>query len=142
MQIFGASVARGSRLAAGASSRSRAHLMERGDVYLVSLDPTVGHEQQGKRPVLVISPGKFNRLTRMPVVLPITTGGDFACTAGFAVSLGRRDSNDRRRALRSATGPRFAGARGQEVGNGPWAHHRRGPEQGRCAVRIGARLRN
>ena len=61
--------------------------MERGDVYLVSLDPTVGHEQQGKRPVLVISPGKFNRLTRMPVVLPITTGGDFARTAGFAVSL-------------------------------------------------------
>jgi mRNA interferase ChpB len=49
--------------------------------------PTVGHEQQGKRPVLVISPGKFNRLTRMPVVLPITTGGDFARTAGFAVSL-------------------------------------------------------
>ena len=61
--------------------------MERGDVYLVSLDPTVGHEQQGRRPVLVISPGKFNRLTRMPVVLPITTGGDFARTAGFAVSL-------------------------------------------------------
>ena len=37
--------------------------MERGDIYLVSLDPTIGHEQQGKRPVLVISPGKFNRLT-------------------------------------------------------------------------------
>jgi mRNA-degrading endonuclease toxin of MazEF toxin-antitoxin module len=31
--------------------------MERGDVYLVSLDPTAGHEQKGKRPVLVISPG-------------------------------------------------------------------------------------
>jgi mRNA interferase ChpB len=61
--------------------------MERGDVYLVSLDPTLGHEQTGRRPVLVISPGKFNRLTRMPVVLPITTGGDFARTAGFAVSL-------------------------------------------------------
>ncbi len=29
--------------------------MERGDIYLVSLDPTAGHEQQGKRPVLVIS---------------------------------------------------------------------------------------
>jgi mRNA-degrading endonuclease toxin of MazEF toxin-antitoxin module len=29
--------------------------MERGDFYLVSLDPTAGHEQQGKRPVLVIS---------------------------------------------------------------------------------------
>ena len=61
--------------------------MERGDVYLVSLDPTAGHEQQGKRPVLVISPGRFNRLTRVPVVLPITSGGSFARTAGFAVSL-------------------------------------------------------
>lgn len=61
--------------------------MERGDIYLVSLDPTAGHEQQGKRPVLVISPGKFNRLTGVPVVLPITTGGRFARTAGFAVSL-------------------------------------------------------
>jgi mRNA interferase ChpB len=61
--------------------------MERGDIYLVSLDPTAGHEQQGKRPVLVVSPGKFNRLTGVPVVLPITGGGSFARTAGFAVSL-------------------------------------------------------
>lgn len=61
--------------------------MERGDIYLVSLDPAVGHEQQGKRPVLVISPGKFNRLTGVSIVLPITTGGNFARTAGFAVSL-------------------------------------------------------
>jgi mRNA interferase ChpB len=60
--------------------------MERGDIYLVSLDPTAGHEQQGKRPVLVISPGKFNHLTGVPVVLPITTGAGFARTAGFAVS--------------------------------------------------------
>jgi mRNA interferase ChpB len=61
--------------------------MERGDIYLVSLDPTAGHEQQGKRPVLVISPGKFNRLTGVPIVLPIATVGSFARTAGFAVSL-------------------------------------------------------
>ena len=61
--------------------------MERGDIYLVSLDPMAGHEQQGKRPVLVVSPGKFNRLTGVPVVLPITSGGGFARTAGFAVSL-------------------------------------------------------
>jgi len=61
--------------------------MERGDIYLVSLDPAAGHEQQGKRPVLVISPGKFNRVTGVPVILPVTTGGNFARTAGFAVSL-------------------------------------------------------
>jgi mRNA interferase ChpB len=61
--------------------------MKRGDIYLVSLDPTSGHEQQGTRPVLVVSPTAFNRLTKTPVVLPITSGGNFARTAGFAVSL-------------------------------------------------------
>ena len=61
--------------------------MERGDIYLVSLDPTEGHEQRGRRPVLVVSPDAFNRLTRVPVVVTITTGGNFARTAGFAVSL-------------------------------------------------------
>lgn len=61
--------------------------MERGDIYLVSLDPTLGHEQQGTRPVLVVSPFAFNRLTKTPIVLPITSGGNYARTAGFAVSL-------------------------------------------------------
>jgi len=61
--------------------------MDRGDIYRVALDPTSGHEQQGTRPVLIVSPLAFNRLTRMPIVLPITSGGNFARTAGFAVSL-------------------------------------------------------
>ena len=61
--------------------------MERGDIYLVSLDPTSGHEQQGRRPVLIVSPAAFNRLTKTPVVLPITSRGSFVRTAGFAVSL-------------------------------------------------------
>ena len=61
--------------------------MERGDIYLVSLDPTSGHEQKGTRPVLVISPAAFNKLTRTPIVLPITTKSSFARTAGFTVSL-------------------------------------------------------
>jgi mRNA interferase ChpB len=61
--------------------------MNRGDIYLVSLDPTLGHEQQGLRPVLVVSPTKFNEATKLPVVLPITSGGDFARRIGFAVPL-------------------------------------------------------
>lgn len=54
---------------------------------MVSLEPTQGHEQRGFRPVLVISPDEFNRLTRAPMVLPITNGGGFARRSGFAVSL-------------------------------------------------------
>jgi len=61
--------------------------LKRGEIYLVSLDPTSGREQQGTRPVLVVSPTSFNRVTRIPIVLPITSGGDFARTKGFAVSL-------------------------------------------------------
>ncbi len=62
-------------------------MMKRGDIYLVSLDPSSGNEQQGMRPVLVVSPLAFNQLTKTPIVLPITSGGNFARTAGFAVSL-------------------------------------------------------
>ncbi|MFP1451505.1 type II toxin-antitoxin system PemK/MazF family toxin [Escherichia coli] len=51
------------------------------------LDPTAGHEQQGTRPVLIVTPAAFNRVTRLPVVVPVTSGGNFARTAGFAVSL-------------------------------------------------------
>jgi mRNA-degrading endonuclease toxin of MazEF toxin-antitoxin module len=61
--------------------------LRRGDIYLVSLDPTAGHEQQGWRPVLVVSPDAFNTLTRVPIVVPITSGGNFARRAGFSVSL-------------------------------------------------------
>ena len=61
--------------------------MERGEIWLVSLDPTAGHEQRGTRPVLIVSPGPFNELTRTAVVLPITTGGNFARRRGFAVPL-------------------------------------------------------
>lgn len=61
--------------------------MKRGEIWLVGLDPTQGHEQKGRRPVLIVSPDAFNRVTKVPVVLPITRGGNFARTAGFAVSL-------------------------------------------------------
>ena len=61
--------------------------MKRGDIYLVSLDPTAGHEQNGSRPVLVVSPTEFNLATKLPVVLPITNGGDFARRLGFGVLL-------------------------------------------------------
>jgi mRNA interferase ChpB len=61
--------------------------MKRGEIWLVGLDPTAGHEQQGRRPVLIVSPDAFNAVTKVPVVLPITSGGSFARTAGFAVTL-------------------------------------------------------
>jgi mRNA interferase ChpB len=61
--------------------------MNRGDIYLVSLDPTFGHEQRGQCPVLVVSPTEFNEAMKLPVVLPITSGGEFARRIGFAVAI-------------------------------------------------------
>ena len=46
----------------------------RGDIWLVNLDPTRGHEQRGNRPCLVVSVDPFNQgPADLVVVLPITT---------------------------------------------------------------------
>jgi mRNA interferase ChpB len=39
------------------------------------------------RPVLVVSPDAFNKLTKAPIVVPITSGGNFARLSGFTVEL-------------------------------------------------------
>lgn len=59
---------------------------ERGDIWLVNLNPTLGKEQQGLRPVMVVSEQAFNRLG-LCVVCPITQGGQVSRFAGFAVTL-------------------------------------------------------
>lgn len=61
--------------------------MKQGDIYLCDLEPIAGHEQGGKRPVLIISADEFNRRAGTPVILPITTGGDFAKRIGFAYEI-------------------------------------------------------
>jgi mRNA interferase MazF len=43
------------------------------DIYLASLDPVVGTEQQGVRPVLIISGDAMNELTDLCIVCPLTT---------------------------------------------------------------------
>ncbi|WP_211960572.1 type II toxin-antitoxin system PemK/MazF family toxin [Cupriavidus plantarum] len=45
----------------------------RGEVWWVNLDPTKGHEQAGKRPVVVLTPERFNRATDRAIVVPMTT---------------------------------------------------------------------
>ena len=44
-----------------------------GQVLKLDLDPTLGHEQKGYRPVLVVSATAFNRHTGFCWVVPITT---------------------------------------------------------------------
>jgi len=46
----------------------------RGEVWFGNLDPVEGHEQGGRRPVLIISSNRFNRsASELVVVAPITS---------------------------------------------------------------------
>ncbi len=46
----------------------------RGEVWLADLDPGFGHEQAGRRPVLIVSVDPFNSgLSGLTVVAPITS---------------------------------------------------------------------
>jgi mRNA interferase MazF len=50
-------------------------MVNRFDIYLVNLDPTVGHEIKKSRPCLVISPDELNRYVSTVIVAPMTTKG-------------------------------------------------------------------
>lgn len=46
--------------------------VNQGDIIKLNLDPTMGHEQAGYRPVLVISNASFSKITNMTIICPIT----------------------------------------------------------------------
>jgi len=48
---------------------------KRFDVFLVNLDPTIGHETQKPRPCLVVSPDEMNRHIGAVIIAPMTTKG-------------------------------------------------------------------
>ena len=50
-------------------------VVNRLDVYLINLDPTVGSEIKKIRPCLIISPDEINRHIRTVIVAPMTTAG-------------------------------------------------------------------
>jgi len=50
-------------------------VVQRFDVYLVNLDPTVGSEIKKTRPCLVISPDEMNRWVRTVIIAPMTMKG-------------------------------------------------------------------
>ncbi|HUY31583.1 MAG TPA: type II toxin-antitoxin system PemK/MazF family toxin [Pirellulales bacterium] len=48
-------------------------VINRFDVYLVSLDPTVGSEIRKTRPCVVVSPDELNHHIRTAIIAPMTT---------------------------------------------------------------------
>jgi mRNA-degrading endonuclease toxin of MazEF toxin-antitoxin module len=64
----------------------RTWVPRRGDVVRLAFDPLSGHEQQGMRPALILSPEAFNRFG-MALACPITRGGAFARGKAWTVPL-------------------------------------------------------
>lgn len=57
---------------------------EQGSIIWVTFDPTLGHEQQGRRPAVVVSNKAFYLLTRMIKVLAISSS---LSQAGFPANV-------------------------------------------------------
>jgi mRNA interferase MazF len=49
------------------------YVPERGDIVWLNFNPGSGHEQQGKRPAIVISPKEYNEKTGLGIFCPITS---------------------------------------------------------------------
>jgi len=49
------------------------YVPDRGDLVWLEFDPQAGHEQAGKRPALVLSPKRYNRLSGLMLCCPMTT---------------------------------------------------------------------
>ena len=64
----------------------RPYVPRRGDLVRLAFDPASGHEQQGTRPALILSPEAFNRFG-MALACPVTRGGAFARGKAWTVPL-------------------------------------------------------
>jgi mRNA interferase MazF len=47
--------------------------LNRGDVYLIHLEPTIGSEQQGTRPAVIVSRDSLNAISNRVTIVPLTT---------------------------------------------------------------------
>ena len=46
---------------------------ERGDIIWISMNPSAGHEQAGRRPALVVSPAAYNGKVGLAILCPVTS---------------------------------------------------------------------
>ncbi len=63
--------------------------MQKGEIYLANLNPVVGSEQAGMRPVVIVQNSLLNRFSRTVVVIPFTTNLKRAeLPSGVLISVG------------------------------------------------------
>ena len=55
------------------SARPARYVPDRGDAVWLTFEPHAGHEQSGRRPAVVISPRRYNGLSGLALLCPVTT---------------------------------------------------------------------
>ena len=50
----------------------KGYVPQRGDVVWITLNPQSGHEQAGRRPAVVLSPGIYNEIVELAILCPVT----------------------------------------------------------------------
>jgi mRNA interferase MazF len=53
--------------------RGESYVPDRGDAVWITLNPQAGHEQSGRRPAVVLSPGAYNGKVGLAILCPITS---------------------------------------------------------------------
>jgi mRNA interferase MazF len=53
--------------------KSKGYVPERGEVVWITLNPQAGHEQAGRRPAVVLSPGSYNGRVGLAIMCPVTS---------------------------------------------------------------------
>ena len=53
--------------------KSGSYIPKRGDIVWINFNPQAGHEQNGKRPALILSPKIYNEKASLCIALPITS---------------------------------------------------------------------
>ena len=66
--------------------------IERGEIWWVNLDPTVGREIKKRRPCVVLSANEVNRLRATPVVVPLSSSPEAAPPIVIALPSAGKDS--------------------------------------------------
>ena len=52
--------------------KDKAYVPARGEAVWITLNPQSGHEQSGRRPAVILSPGMYNGKTGLAILCPIT----------------------------------------------------------------------
>lgn len=86
--------------------------IERGDIWWINLDPTVGSEIKKRRPCVVLSANEINRGRATPVVVPLSSSPEGAPPIMVPVSSAGKDSVAVIDQIRAVDKKRFANRAG------------------------------